>query len=580
MDWKNNIVASTDCKALAQPFVAYANESFLVTLANKGLYKRALKDLEAGGKVELIAGDSLQVQLEDVTVTLNENMTQSTCTCPSKTVCKHILMAILAVAEYASSSGTDSEASEALLDKDVSSEPSPVIEPWKELKEADIVSLRKQAGKKLFEDVLRLIQDGWVAEFTQGDMLEAVINTENITVYFPVQDSINRAVCKCGKEGLCKHKLIAILSYLSTQGLINEEENAETSVSLVNAETELLLQTADRFIVDIFDKGIIFCGENEVETAIQYSIRMESAGIGNLARLFRSLSSDLENMLSKHIGFNQVTTFATLSRLHNTMRLILENVGNSQMLSQLIESTRSDYYTTPVGHFTGLGAYPWQTRSGYFGITAYFFYHEKQSICTYTVSLAGYYEQTEELATIENMKRQYMKNDHWGGGFSLASLSQSSFVLRNFKLNKQNRLSSSGQTQCELTGKVGQEQLQELLNTTTLFSMPESIEETYGYFDKRKPDQLVIVPFQDIKETDFSHTEQKLNLTIENEEGEFVTGVVEFSSLYTLAIKYLERIGSRTDKQLRYMVFLKHAVGLMPVCIIGESVNNFFLDPV
>ena len=98
------------------------------------------------------------------------------------------------------------------------------------------------------------------------------------------------------------------------------------------------------------------------------------------------------------------------------------------MLGKLIEGTRSDYYTTPIGHFTGLGAYPWQTRSGYFGITAYFFYQEKESICTLTSSMADYYEHTQSLVTPENLRKQLEMQSFWGNSASLARLSISTLT--------------------------------------------------------------------------------------------------------------------------------------------------------
>ena len=361
MDRKDYIINGDGCHASAGQFVAFANEAFLVTLANKGLYKRALKDLETTGQIALtVTGSNLQVQLDDITVCLAPNVSQSTCSCPSKTVCKHILMGILAAAGYAATAEDDNALPE-------TSPNLPSSAPWEKLINADLTQLRKQAGKKLFEDTLRLIQDGWTADFTEGDMLEATINTENITVYFPKEDSLNRSVCKCGENGLCKHKLIAILSYLSRQGILSSDSAGnQPELSLLTEDTVKVLQGASRFILGILEKGLISCGENEAETAIQYSIRLETCGIGNLARLFRSLSSDIENMLAKHVGFQPLTTFATLSRLYNTLTLLLRNTQNNEMLGKLIEGTRSDYYTTPIGHFAGLGAYPWQTRSGYF----------------------------------------------------------------------------------------------------------------------------------------------------------------------------------------------------------------------
>lgn len=576
MDWKDHIIASDNYHPQAQVFSVYANESFLVTLANKGLYKRALKDLESTQHIELKGDSPLQVQLDDITVTLNENVSQSTCTCPSKTICKHVLMAILVTAGY--SAEIPSETSQENMAKNsTKDEKQAHEEPWKSLKEVDIAALRKQAGKKLFEDTLRLIQDGWTADFKESEMLEATINTENIIVYFPSQDSINRSVCKCGEQGLCKHKLIAILSYLSDQGLLNNNSEDTTTLSLLNDESRAILEAAGKFVIHIFDKGIINCGENESETAIQFSIRLETCGIGNLSRLFRSLSSDLENMLSKHVGFNQITTFSTLSRLHNTIQLILRNLHDNQKLGLLIESTRSDYYTTPLGNFTGLGAFPWQTRSGYFGITAYFFYHEKQVICTFTTSLAGYYEQTEELATIDNLSRQFTKNTHWADSHSLAVLSQSTFTLRNFKLNKQYRLSSSAQTQCEITGKVDRGTLQNLQSIRQLFELTEFSEESYQYFSKRPPDQIILVPFQKLSDVYFSHTKQKLLFNIEQIDETSIKASLDFNPFTKNAIKYLERIGDFPDNKSHYMVFLKRKDGLIPVSIVDDNgMNNFF----
>lgn len=564
MDRKDYIINGDGCRASAAQFVAFANEAFLVTLANKGLYKRALKDLETTGQIELSAADgNMQVRLDDITVCLNPNLSQSTCSCPSKTVCKHILMGILAAAGYASSAATPEPASP---------------EPWKELKTADLAQLRKQAGKKLFEDSLRLIQDGWTADFTEGDILEATINTENITLYFPKEDSLNRAVCKCGESGLCKHKLIAILSYLSQQGLLSSESaGSQPELSLLSEDAIHVLKGASRFIIGILEKGLISCGENESETAIQYSIRLETCGIGNLARLFRSLSSDIENMLAKHVGFQPMTTFATLSRLHNTLTLILRNTQNQEVLSKLIEGTRSDYYTTPVGHFTGLGAYPWQTRSGYFGITAYFYYHEKQSICTLTSSMAGYYEQTQSLVNAEHLKQQLEKQSFWGNNASLARLSVSTLLLRNFKLNRQNRLSSSTQTQCEIGDKV------KLGNLDTLLAIPELTDPTippgqhYDYFRKKQPEQLVLVSFTHLMEVRFSASEQRLYFTMTDGENE-VDGSLAYSELNRNAIRKLEQLGSRyADVRQRYMVCLKRPDTLIPVSLItATEIDNFY----
>jgi len=565
MDWKDHLLAVNDCHGMARQFIPFAAESFLVTLANKGLYKRALKDLEGITGIEIKGvEDGLQLAFEEVTITLRPNVAESSCSCPSKTICKHVLMGILAAAEYAN---TTREENTNL----------PI--PWSALMEVDITQLRKKAGKKLFEDTLRLIQEGWTADFQKGEMLEATINTEQVTVYFPQQDSIEHAVCKCGDKGLCKHKLIAILSYLSEQGKLETDGNEDVTFSFLSEETKKLLGSVNDFIIQIFDKGIISCGETDAETAIQFSIRLEAAGIGNLARLLRSLSADLENMLVKNIGFNQITTFSTLSRLHNTIHLILCNAQNNSLLSRLIENARSDYYTTPIGTFTGLGAIPWQTRSGYFGTTVYFFYHEKQTICTYSVALADYYSQTEELATLDNLIQQAQRNNHWGE-HSLTALSQSEFTLRNFKLNRQNRLSSSLQTQCEITDNVTRLSYVALTGNVSLFDIPSNHSHYYDYFDKRQPDEMVVIPFELIGNMYFDPMSQKLYFTLFGEQEEtVVTCEIDYNPFTMMAIKYMETRGRHLKSASRYMTCLKRPGYLTPVSLIDEKgMINFYLS--
>ena len=262
---------------------------------------------------------------------------------------------------------------------------------------------------------------------------------------------------------------------------------------------------------------------------------------------------------------------------HNTLRLILRNTQNNETLSKLIEGTRSDYYTTPIGHFTGLGAYPWQTRSGYFGITAYFFYHEKQSICTLTSSMADYYEHTQTLVTPENMQRQLETQSFWDSNTSLARLSTSTLTLRNFKMNRQNRLSSSSQTQCEIDDKVTISTLDTLLAIPELSDLTIRPEQRYDYFRKKQPEQLALVPFTHLSEVSFNTAEQKLYFTMADEQHE-AEGSLAYSELNRNAIRRLEQMGQRyAEAKQRYMVCLKRPDTLIPVSIVTASeTDNFY----
>ena len=567
-----------ECRFLAQQFAPFNNEAFMVTLANKGLYKRALKDIESATVNIGVTDGFLQVDLGEAVVILNPNVAQSKCSCPSKTTCKHLLMAIMAVSELSSQPVTEvseiaaaTEATSETQETEKSATEVSQEEPWEAIKKADVALLRKQAGKKLFDDCLKMIQEGWTADFEEKEMLEATINTEQISVFFPKHDSLNRAVCKCGNQGLCKHKLIAILSYLSANGAINDETE---QITLLSDHALELLPVAQQFVTQMFEKGIINGGENEVEAAIQFSIKMEACGLGNIARLFRSLSSDLENMHSKHIGFDQIVTSGTLSRLHNTMRMIVKHAGNAAFLKNLIEGSRSEYYTTPIGHFTALGSLPWQTRSGFFGITVYLYYHEKKCICTYTSSMADYYEKTQNLVSAENIRWQYRQNDHWENSMSLETISSSVFTLRNFKMNQQFRVSSSKQTLCDVTSDVTKDYIDGFEEIKHLFEIPEPI--PYDYFGQRQQEQIVLIPFNKIGNVVFDRTEQDLQFTLEDGKSSH-PAVLPYSTFSAYALSRIEMIGRMSDGNTRYMVCISKVQHLLPVCMIGkDEIDNIY----
>lgn len=85
-DWKTLLMAVDD--------------DYLVGMANKGLVKRAYKDMEAGDYKVLSADGEAKVSVGAETVTVRQPLGESACSCPSRTICRHVLLGILALREY------------------------------------------------------------------------------------------------------------------------------------------------------------------------------------------------------------------------------------------------------------------------------------------------------------------------------------------------------------------------------------------------------------------------------------------------------------------------------------------------
>ena len=75
--------------------LSLADEDFLISLANKGIYKRAGKDIEGISPEITDNGNSAEVKIGGETVTVKVPLTDCKCTCVSRTVCRHIIGALL-----------------------------------------------------------------------------------------------------------------------------------------------------------------------------------------------------------------------------------------------------------------------------------------------------------------------------------------------------------------------------------------------------------------------------------------------------------------------------------------------------
>lgn len=81
--------------------LAEVDDVYLTGIANKGIVKRAYKDKEEGSYEVLSLGKEAKVRVGEETVELRIPLGESSCSCPSRTICRHVVLAILVVKEQA-----------------------------------------------------------------------------------------------------------------------------------------------------------------------------------------------------------------------------------------------------------------------------------------------------------------------------------------------------------------------------------------------------------------------------------------------------------------------------------------------
>ena len=95
--------------------LAGVDEDYLVGISNKGIVKRAYKDMEAAGSEALAATEGLDWNAQELTVaaggetvTIRFPLGECQCSCPSRSICRHVVMAILLARQAAETSGAAS----------------------------------------------------------------------------------------------------------------------------------------------------------------------------------------------------------------------------------------------------------------------------------------------------------------------------------------------------------------------------------------------------------------------------------------------------------------------------------------
>ena len=579
----------------------YINENFLLTLTSKGIYNRSVKDIDAiinnnntnqisieeiDNKIKVIfdmSGEKIEVVLND------ENIKLSKCTCPSKDVCKHIIMALLYI-KYMDNTNTvnDNEKKEEIensFNDNSKKENETTAEEnnsFDELKNISFDNIKKLSTKKNFEYALDRFYDDAEVNIKEDVMLEIYIPEDDISIYFPKKDSIKNSICSCRDSSLCSHKIIAILKYKEMYGALEEIKEEDKEID------ENILKFSKNFTESIFEKGLYSCSEKDFDTAEQLSIKLQMKIMPKLSKMFRSIADGIDSMLNKRASFNKLFCFATLSRLYNTINLIEKSKkeNDNRTVKLLTGEIRSKYVDRRNGDFLGLGAYPWITSTGYLGVSAYLYNLNSKNVSFFSYMIPTFYDDSK--ISYDDVRSNYRKKMHFENNLSIEEVSKYKLKFVSYKINSEERISSSKYSSVILNDRVDSKLLEEIRvskNNEELFA--ENYDDIfnmgfeYDYFNRSNRVKVIIAKFQAIENADFDKIQQILYFDIVNNDGEErLTLSIKYNSIHSNGIKYIMNYKNSDIDKERFILLEKTKYYIRPISIINVNavINIFFED--
>ena len=572
----------------------YINENFLLTLTNKGIYNRSVKDIDniinnSPEKIHIEeAEDKIKVTIdtgEKIEVILNdEDIKSSKCSCPSKDICKHIIMSLLYI-EHLNTENKENESNKDISDNNAETEE--IKEEnniFDEVKNISYDEIKKSSTKRNFEYALDRFNDDIEADIEEKAMLEINIPEENVIIYFPKKDSIKKAVCSCKDSYLCAHKIIAILKYKQMYNSLEEIKEEDKEID------ENILKFSKDYIENIFEKGLYSCSEKDFDIAEQLSIKLQVKNMPELAKMFRSIAESIDSMINKHASFNKLFSFAILSRLYNTIKNIEKAKQNNdnRTVKLLTGEMRSKYINRKSAELLGLGAYPWISSTGYLGASAYLYNLNTKKLSFFSYVIPTFYDNAK--TSYDDVRSNYRKKIHFENNISIEEISKYKLKFINYKVNDEERISSSKFTSVILNDRMNYTLLKEIKdskNNEELFAKNyddiKNIDFKYDYFNKNDRSKIIITEFQIIENQEFDKIEQTLYFDIvnhyEEDDEEKLTLNVKYTSIHSNGIKYIMNYKNSSVDKDRFIVLEKTKYYIRPISIINaNAVINIFFD--
>ena len=461
----------------------YAEENFLISLTNKGIYNRALKDIEKIKNIKIEeAEDKIKISFDNIEIFFTENIKEAKCNCPSQNICKHIIIALLYIKEYSKSFESKN-------------------------------SKNKNSNKNIFEE----------------------LNNKKLT--------------KKKKE-----KII--------------DDN--------------ILNISKNFIENIFTKGFYSCAEKDFDKAEQIATKLNINNMPELSKLFRSLSQSIDAMINKKVLFNKIFVMHILSKIYNTIKAI-ENAKKNKdenTIKLLTGEIKREYIDANFGEFIGLGAYPW-TSSSYLGLTSILYNLNLKKFSFFSYAMPIFYDNSK--TSYDDILYNYRKKTHWENNISIEDISKHKIKLTNYKINNEEKISSSKKTSAVLNERIDYNFIKNIIKDYDLFISNyddlKNINFEYDYFNNKNRAKILIAEFQKIENINFDKVNQILFFDIVNN-NQSLTLNIKYNIINSKGFDYIKNYkNSKLDKD-KFMVFIAFdKTKYFPISVINiNAVINIFFE--
>ena len=549
-----------------------ADDAYLAGLSNKGTVKRAHKDLEQETPEVLWdeSGNEVQVTFKEAVCRIRAPLGSSTCSCPSRSICRHVTAAILwvrgilekeetagseaaeAVPGAASSRAVEAAPGSASFEAAPEQKPDPEPAPSAALEEALLAvpldRLKRACRNKAYREFAARAEAGELPSLSMGSV---------ITVRFPWAEQVVKLLypleyssCTCRSRELCSHKAQAILAFQIRRKAITAEMLKAREEEAGSWDQEAVLRAArsikEGIRLQLFT-GLSRLSPEAAQSMERLAVISHGAGLASFETGFRSAAAEYEQYFSRSASFCGERLLARLLSLYDRA-CRLEKTRDRDTFQRLAGTFRDTYEPVPRLQLTAVGSRHVKSKAGYEGEKYYFLETGQHRWYTWMDVRPTFYE---------GVRRRPAGRDGgqlapWGLNCSREKMMELEFALTQAKAAQDGRLSVSRETKSEILGtrRLDRPEIREMVfwDYRALLRDLEQKEQRADQMsgpEEKSGESLALVGAARIREGTFDTVRQRFSMELFDPAGRRIQAAVNYSKEEKLTIQVLERLAKR-----------------------------------
>jgi len=538
--------------------VSNFDDASWAALASVGLLRRARKDLE---RLQIEALDevegSLRINVPPFVVSMPASgPTNAKCNCPAPELCQHILAAGLFIQNQQSIKTQLKEVLTAdSLRPEVSMLTPEVLKSWVGATDyrKGVALLEKNSLPPVIEYdetvIVRLQPSGLEVRFVPGGGLDGMI--------------LPRLQGK--RAGVAA--VLALRASLGFEVPRGAAQQSLVELSGTPRTKKEILDSACGVLEDAVAVGLSHTSHVLAERLVTLSISAQGAQLPRVALALRTVADEVKSILLREARADEDRLLILMARVYALMDAIRS--GNDQQTLALAGTSRGLYVEVPELELSGVGAYTWQTGSGYAGLTVLFWVNQTKEFLSWSYA-------RPEIQRVDARQRFYGEGP-WSGSQSPKQVATSTIKLSHGRRTANGRLSSSTKTTALVLGRTVPDALDfdnRVFSSWTSLRGYVATKQPIGLREPNPLDMIVVLEPSFFGRQSFDEISQTFSWEVYDRANEVLTLALPFREWTKESIRTLEELSPAEGSAWRFVVRLSYEddeLLVEPISILGSN---------